>query len=266
MKKKIILTLAFAAVMLLAGQLSAQLSLTAGYSGKTMNWKGEYTLHNKVNAVDTMMNLGPGYYVGLTYNYKLDEHLGLMSGFMFNHNWQHAAYDYPLALGANLNQDISDTVMDLSIPIAVSYTYGFLDNKIEVYAFAGPTLQLGLQANEVQVDTYSGYPDILASKNRTEVFKRNLYAKNEEGQSFFSRFDLQLSFGLGVRVYGVTLQASYSLGLLDRCGYTDKPENWNTFNMNQFYVGLGYSYSFDQPDQDKDKNKKGKGRSAGRRR
>lgn len=254
MKKKIILTVAFAAAMLMANQSVAQISLTAGYSGKNMTWKGERTQHGVTRAIDTAMNFGPGYYIGLSYNYKLDEGLGLMSGLYFNHNWQRVSNDFPLALGANLNRVISDTVMDISVPIAVSYSYNITE-PIEVYAFAGPTLHFGLQATEVQIDTYSGYSDILASKNRTEVFKRDLYRKNEEGESFYSRFDLQLSVGLGVRVYGATLQASYSLGLLNRCGYADKVDNKNSFNMSQFYVGLGYSYSFDKPDKDKDKNK-----------
>lgn len=271
-------TLALLSLMCLplAHPVQAQLHIHAGYAGKQMQWTGQKVVQNTSEVRDTVLKLdfGPGYYGGIGYNIEISDGLGFYPGVCFNYNKQNVVNDYDLALGAHLNQDITYTMMDLSVPLMLSYTYSFPDLHLDIFAFAGPTVQYALSAYEYKVETYSGYTAPLEEKNRVEETLTDFFLTDENGDSFMKRLDVGATVGLGVSFYGACLQAGYNWGLLNRCGIADTPEATNRFSVSQFFVGLGYTVSFAGPEvyssADKSKgntkgNSKGKGKGKGRR-
>ncbi len=258
--KRVLAIVVLAVVLLTAGRASAQLTFSAGLSGKQMHWTGERTdERGETTYKDTVIDFGKGFCVGAGYNIEILDGLGFHPALYFNYNKKNETQDI-IRLYDTLHMDFTFTMMDLTMPLLLSYTYYFPDLHLGVFAYAGPTLQYALLGTEDSLVTDT-YVDMFADRNTEEYRLLDLYMPDENGNSFLKRFDLGATVGLGVSFYGATIQAGYNWGLLNRYGGGGNPQSINhKFNSRQFYVTVGYNISFvtevySSQDKDKDKSK-----------
>lgn len=225
--KKVFSFVAVAAAMLVAGTASAQLSVNAGYLNSTVKSHTEYTLLGNTYKQDTSASMGGGFYVGGSYNVDLIGGLGVAPGLYFNYIWQ---TEEETLLGTTFTDKTS--MMDLNIPILINYKLTFGDD-FAVFAFAGPTVRIGLAANTKTTNSAND-----------KVVTDDLYAK-EDGETdaqVLKRFDLGLTVGAGIQYSSFRLEAGYNFGLLDRCAYKDDDNSKMNMHFNQFFIGVGYAF------------------------
>lgn len=259
--KRVLAIASLAMVLLVTGRASAQFTFSAGYSGKQLHWTGEKTnIRNVTTTKDTIIDFGSdllnSFCVGLGYNIKIEGGLGFHPAIYFNYNKKYETEDSIRRYDV-IHKDITYTMMDLTIPLMLSYTYYIPDWHLGVFAYAGPTLQYALLGTEERVVTDT-YEEPFADRSTEETFLYDLYMPNENGENFLKRFDLGATVGLGVSFYGATVQAGYNWGFLNRCGYADTYASRNKFYFSQFFVSVGYNISFETEvysSQDKEKSK-----------
>lgn len=216
--KKVFSFVALAAAMMFAGQAYAQLSVNAGYTSKTFTSTTKYGDNTNTKTY----SLGGGFFVGGSYSVGMSDGLNVTPGLYFTYNTDK---DEDHGVTTTIN------TMDLNIPILFSYTYS-LSSDLALFAFVGPNIQLGLSAQEKVEGTPGGILDGTA----------DLYEKDDDGESMFTRFDLGIMVGLGVQYQNFRLQAGYNKGLLDRCGYEDGDNYSFEYAMSQIFVGVGFAF------------------------
>lgn len=207
-----------AAILLFAGMANAQLSVSAGYTSK--NFKSTTKYGSNTNTKE--YSLGGGFYVGGSYAMGMSDGLNVAPGLYFTYNTD-----------KDVDHGVTTTIntMDVNIPILFSYTYS-LGGDLALFAFVGPNIQLGLSAQQKVEGTPGG---LLDGTN-------DLYAKDNNDESYFTRFDLGVMVGLGLQYQNFRLQGGYHKGFLDRCGAKDGDNYSFEYAMSQIFVGVGYAF------------------------
>lgn len=145
-----------------------------------------------------------GFNVGTNYDYFLTDQFGIESGLLFNYFTKKTTF---LSANANL------TRLALDIPIRALFSYE-IKNGLKIYAFAGPNFNLGLlekyKEQSVEFDMYKNLND-------------------------YSRFDVQLGGGVGIKYGKLGLKAGYDFGMLNR--YKNANPAWK---FNDLKIGLTY--------------------------
>lgn len=213
MKK--ILFIIIAAVMFIAVDAKAQFGVGAGY-----------TLLNTTTTIadesdDDSLN---GFYIEATYGFNL-----------LNGNWGTLGFEPGLryTFGGEAEQDdvfgiktrTSMTEHYLDIPMHVKYGIDIIPSALNIHAFAGPVLSVGLASS------------LKASANKTSI-KTDNYEDSDYG-----RFDLKIGLGAGVTIAErFNIKAGYNFGLLNRyTGEQAKNFKYKT-HTGVFYVGAGINF------------------------
>ena len=205
-----------AAILLFAGIANAQLSVSAGYTSK--NYKSTTTLGSKTTVKD--YTLGGGFYLGGSYTMGMSDGLSFSPGLYFTYN---TTKDVTYGVTTTVN------TMDVNIPFLFSYSYS-LGGDLSVFAFVGPNIQFGLSAQE----KVEGAGPLDGTYD--------MYAKDNNGESDYTRFDLGVMVGLGLQYQNIRVQGGYHKGFLDRCGAKDGDNYSYEYAMSQIFVGVGIAF------------------------
>lgn len=177
--KKIIITLALAVAA--TASAFAQVNLGAGY----LNNSAKSTVSNTSSTLKTN-----GFYVGGDYNFNIAGGLGLDLGLQ-----------YQFLTGNDSSFIGKGTITEHYLAVPVMFNYGIaLGNSAKLFAFAGPSAQLGLASN-------------LKAEAVGLSTTRNLYGDNSD----YGRFDILVGGGVGIELMDmVRFTVSYNYGLVDR--------------------------------------------------
>lgn len=170
--KKIFATMLAASMMLFGAQAFAQTAVNAGYLNST--FPSKYYSHFK-NRDD--MN---GFYAGASRNIPMVAGVGVEPG-----------VNLEMLFGSKYNT----TEAYLQVPVMFNYGIELMPD-CRLFAFAGPTLSLGLISS-------------VKSKNGTS---QNIYKHDES----YSRFDVMLGGGIGFDINRIRIKVGYNAGILDR--------------------------------------------------
>ena len=216
--KKVLSIVALATAMLIAGKATAQLSVNGGLLGNVNSVSYKYTdINGKEVKKDSTENAGIGLYAGVSYNIPISQNWGIAPGVYLNYvgkNKEEKAYTVVLDM------------VDLNIPILFNYKHEFT-GTFGIMGFVGPNVRYGLMANQT-----------IKVKNPESVDKTNLYSTPAGAKNpYLTRFDLGLTFGVGVHFNAFRIETGFNVGLIDR-----DPEKNFTQNFHQFFVGVGYVF------------------------
>ncbi len=179
----------FAVVLLaLAVNVSAQVGIQAGYVNVTDKFTNT---SSEVNG----FNFGPVGEFGLVKN------LDLRYGFLYT-------------LLADSKEGLLSTTTTytghfVDVPVQAQFSFP-VNNLIKVFAFGGPTLNLGLAQTTV-------------TKGGSVEVSVNHYEANDK----LSRFDVKLGLGAGVRFSNFEVRAGYDWGMLDLDGRDNLTQHRN---------------------------------------
>lgn len=208
--KKIILTLAL--VVATATSAFAQFGLSAGYA------------HNMMRSADEGDPLiTDGLYAEATYTLPIAGGLSLVPGvrYTFLGNGDFKGIDVgDISDLASIEASISEHY--IAVPLMLQYCLKF--GEARLFAFAGPTLELGLASNLNVVASVAGIG-----------FDQNIDLFGEDG--IFTRTDVAVTGGAGIQIHKFFVKASYDFGLLNRSAV----EKIN-YNDQQIRVGVGFLF------------------------
>lgn len=231
--KKSIVFVALGVALALGQMATAQISINAGYLSSSIRQRVTYA----ANQIDTTMTLAGGFYGGLSYNIKTNLPIGIEVGLYASYgsnNENRTIKQGPMETTVKS----SITMLDLAVPLHISYKYDFTDD-FSLVASVGPTLQVGLSGSQ----TASMKMTAMGMEMSSSEISGDLFSQLEgESGPYFTRFDIGLSLLAGVQFHGFRVQLGYTLGTLDRCGYTDGGNYSFDFHMGQLSAGIGYSF------------------------
>lgn len=184
------------ALLALAVNVSAQVGIQAGYVNVT----------NKSNNNTSEVN---GFNFGPVGEFGLVKNLDLRYGFLYTFLTDSKEF---------LGQTGTYTGHFVDVPVQAQYSFP-VNNLFKVFAFGGPTLNLGL----AQTTVTKGGSSVEVSVNH--------YEANDK----LSRFDVKLGLGGGVRFSNFEVRAGYDWGMLD----LDGRDNF-TQHRNQLTAALVY--------------------------
>ena len=218
MKK--IIAIAFAALVLAGTNAFAQLYPGAGYINSTLS--GQYN----GSAIDP--EISNGFYAGASFNVALPGGLAVAPGLYASliTNTQEGAGG--ISGIATANSKTVFTEIALNVPVMVNYAYA-LNRDSKVFAFAGPTFQLGLSSkavNNTNVDSIIGS----GSSNSTKDY----YADGE-----YNKFNIYVGGGVGAEFAKVLVTIGYDYGLMNLyAGSTDD----TFYHRANLHIGVGYAF------------------------
>ncbi|MGC3977270.1 MAG: porin family protein [Paludibacteraceae bacterium] len=192
--KAIKLSMVALATLLTFGFANAQdgLGVQAGFSTET------------VKPGDDSYSL-KGFHVGPTYEMSIQGPISLQYGLLYN---------YLTHKETILTTDVTETKHVIDIPVRLAATFPVVSG-IKAYVFGGPNFNIGLS-------------DQISAKGVDE--KYNLY-KDNEYTGKYSRFDVQLGVGGGVKYNSFGIRASYDFGLLNRIKDADPAVTGNSLKI-----------------------------------
>lgn len=230
--KRFTALVALGLALCIASSADAQFSINTGYLGSTLRQKVTYA----GKGLDTTMSMSNGFYAGLTYNVKTDGPLGISVGAYISYGMH--SDRLVTEMGPMKTVAISElSIMEFAMPLHLSYKYDFSDD-VSLIASAGPTLQVGLQGQQLASTTVT----VMGMEQKTS-FSGELFKKQDgESGSYLTRFDISVTLIAGIQYKKFRMQAGYNLGTLDRCGYADGGNYSYDFHINQFFAGVGYTF------------------------
>ena len=200
--KAIKLSMVALATVLTFGFANAQVGVQAGYSSETVKSGDEsYSLK--------------GFHVGPTYEMSIQGPVSLQYGLLYN--YLTAKEDFYGVAGATETKHVID------IPVRVAATFP-IASGISAYVFGGPNFNIGL-ADNVKATALGVSKTI------------NLYKKSEDLDAAYSRFDVQLGLGAGVKYNNIGIKFSYDFGMLNRVKDADP-----AVKANDLKIGLTYDF------------------------
>ncbi|MBO7069861.1 MAG: PorT family protein [Bacteroidales bacterium] len=218
MKK--IIAIAFAALVLAGTNAFAQLYPGLGYINSTFS--GQYN----GNAIDP--EISNGVYAGASFNVALPGGLAVAPGLYASYLTNTTEGSGGISGIATVNSKTVFTEIALNAPVMVNYTYA-LNRDAKVFAYAGPTFQLGLSSksvNNTKADTAIGS----GSSNSTKDY----YADGD-----YNKFNIYLGGGVGAEFAKVLVTIGYDYGLMNL--YAGSTENTNYHRAN-LHIGVGYAF------------------------
>ena len=219
--KRIITLLIAAAMMTIGTNVSAQMSISAGYANSrtTFDIASFYKMHTNLNGV----------YAGLSYNIPLSAvgtgSLGIAPGL-------YASYLMKKDAGlAVVRGDLSESY--LSVPFNFNLTFPVADG-VKALAYAGPTFQCGLSSKV----TVTGVTSVGETLGISGVSGDNdMYDGTISQYLGYQRCDVLLGGGIGLEFEDmIRLTIGYDAGLLNRGGSAI------AIHRNQFSIGLSYLF------------------------
>ena len=182
------------------GLANAQFGVQAGYS------MSKPTLEDA-----TAFN---GFHIGPTYELGIQGPLSINLGLL---------YDFTTQKIKDLN-DANWTNHSFDIPVRISAAFP-LSTGVSAFVFGGPNFNIGL-ANKIHKDGVS-----------VDLYGDAAQQILEISGAKFSRFDLQLGLGAGIKFNNMGIKASYDFGMLNRVKNSDP-----AFKVNDLKVSLFYNF------------------------
>ena len=235
--KKILKVMAVAACIILPASLSAKSGIEIGYVNSTYRTKAASGDATKSDPMS-------GFYVGFLQDQRIVAGLSIQPGLTYTYLNSNGKAEVP-----GFNVSMSSTEHLLNIPIHLKYTFDIVP-VFNVYVFAGPTLSMGLAANE----KFTATGDLLGSTVTGSV-TYNMYSggtKSESGaftklmneympEGAMTRFDVLMGGGIGIDVLKfVSVRGGFDYGLLNR--YKGEIADNATLNRMQFFVSVGVKF------------------------
>lgn len=198
--KAIKLSMVAMATVLTFGFANAQdgTGLQAGYSTETTK-QGDNT------------SILKGFHVGPTYEMSIQGPISLQYGVLYN---------YLTASTGFMGITGTETKHTVDIPVRLAATFPLV-NGVSAFAFGGPNFNIGI-ADNIKVSA-------LGLSSTT-----NLYSDNDLDIKY-SRFDVQLGAGVGLKYKNFGVKASYDWGLLNRLKDADPTVTANALKISLFY-------------------------------
>ena len=241
MKRTFELATILACCFLMAMPLSARTGVDLGYLNSSYRMK---TDGSKADKSDPMN----GFFVGVNNDIRLFAGLSIQPGLYY-------AYLNSGGSEEEIGFKVSDSYTEhmLSIPIHFKYTFDIVP-MFGVYVFAGPTLSLGLVANNkmsVTGDvagtavngsvTYNAYSGKFKSENLSGISDEIIDAINENmPQNRMNRFDVLVGGGVGLNILRfVTVKGGFDYGVMNRL---KDDSAGSILNRLQYYVSVGISF------------------------
>ena len=216
MKK--IFAIVLAAALFAGTNAFAQLYPGVGYINSTLS--GQYN----GNAVDPVNS--NGFYAGASFNVALTGGLAVAPGLYASliTNTSEGGVSGNL-FGYTLSQSSKSTFTEiaLNVPIMANYTYA-LNRDSKVFAFAGPTFQLGLSSKTHTVDT-----GVLNAESDADH-----YADGD-----FNKFNIYVGGGVGAEFAKIVITLGYDYGLMNL--YAGSTEN-TYYHRANLHLGVGYAF------------------------
>ena len=215
--KRIITVLALFALM--SGQAFAQLVPGAGYINSTLS----VNRNGKVSS-----GTQNGFYAGASI--KLDvpavKGLGFVPGAYLSMISESSSNSSSLDLGfINLSQSNKTTYTEIALNVPLHFTYGLaLSGGSKVFAYAGPTAQLGISSTIVSEDS-----GVITGSNTTDLYS---------GDKGYNRLNVFIGGGIGFAINRFNVNVGYDYGLMN----VYRGVNDVTANRTNLHVGLGYSF------------------------
>lgn len=202
--KKIVASIFAASLLLLGTQAYAQWIPGAGYL---------HVIENTKNTSDGKTVGDPfhtnGFYVGVSYNFKLGQYFGIAPGFYLDvlmHGQNNASgisiYGIPVSATSNYHY----TEVALNVPVNFSFKYEFSDNGA-FFVFAGPTFQYGVMARS----TFSSNVSI----PYIHVNDKGAYNHYDAKDGDTNPFNILLGGGVGVQMGDIQFLVGYDHTLLN---------------------------------------------------
>ena len=204
------MTLALVAVA--ATSAFAQISVGAGYLANTQ--KSSYTSGSTTTTTATPLN---GAYIGADYTIDMGQGLGLVAGLKGSFlTYTHTTTLLGVSGTTNLKE------FYLGVPVQCNYSY-VLSNDLKLFAYAGPTFNIGLSSKSKFTQTVTD--DVTITDN---------YGDGSD----YGKFNILLGAGVGVDVMNtIRIKAGYDIGLLNR----STADNTKVGDA-QWFVGVAYLF------------------------
>ncbi|MDL2296541.1 PorT family protein [Bacteroidales bacterium OttesenSCG-928-B11] len=230
--KKITLLLALSLLLFCSKSYSQMgIGVEAGYLFSPHNMKSDYG--NELNNLH-------GFNIGGNYKYDIDFGISVQAGLVYSFMMKQEKESF---WGETIKSEMISHY--LSIPLNVSYEYGFNDN-FKLFAFAGPRFDIGLSfkskaeyssvglldKGSVEIDYYTGK---ISSSGGLE------WMLDEIGQMRYNRFDLQLGLGVGTVLFEkFIIKTGYDWGLINK--FQGPYRDFATLRRGQYYFNLGFLF------------------------
>ena len=218
--KKTFAIVVCAAAMLLAGKANAQLGINVGYAPVTLS--STFTSGNTSTTSTTEMN---GFFVGATYNYGIQDNLGVAFGLDLRYNTKTTTTSSNLVVVSGSGK-YHYTQLLFDVPVLINYSFP-LGSEAKLTAFAGPAFSFAVSGN-----THVTTTNTVAGATSTSESDSDWYGNNSTN----NRFDLTAALGVQFQYSQFRLFGGYRLGLID----LDSDDNVKTTSAGLF-VGLGFS-------------------------
>ena len=212
MKK--ILAIVLAAALFAGTNAFAQLYPGAGYINSTLS--GQYN----GNAQDPVNS--NGFYAGASFNVALPGGLAVAPG-LYASLITNTSEGGVSLFGVSQNSKSTFTEIALNVPVLANYTYA-LNRDAKVFAYAGPTFQLGLSSK-----THTDASGVISGSSDTDH-----YADGD-----FNKFNVYVGGGVGAEFAKILVTVGYDYGLMNLyAGSTD-----NTYyHRANLHIGVGYAF------------------------
>jgi len=136
---------------------------------------------------------------------------------------------------------------NIDIPIQLSYTY-MINRNFGIYGFAGPKIELGISAVEVEKEgknktTYNLY----TGKTKYKINGQKVDSEDVNTEGELKRFDLKMGIGVGACYQNMYFQFGFDFGMLNRYKTQKSAMGWDTaFNTklhnHTLQVSVGYKF------------------------
>ncbi len=206
--KKVILTLAIVAAAATSA-FAQDLSIGAGYLNSTTTT----TVASGSSAFG--MN---GFYGGVGAQKDLNDLLGISTGLYYSYLTGTTSAS---ALGGLFSGSNKMTEHYINVPVQLNLGFD-LAKGVRLFAFAGPTVNVGLISKSVTSASVGGHGGSSSTDN---------YADN----SNYGRFDVMLGGGAGIKVANFKIFGGYNYGMLDRNKASDV-----TVRRSEIVVGVSF--------------------------
>ncbi|MCR5018668.1 MAG: PorT family protein [Bacteroidales bacterium] len=212
MKK--ILAIVLAAALFAGTNAFAQLYPGAGYINSTLS--GQYN----GNAQDPVNS--NGFYAGASFNVALPGGLAVAPG-LYASLITNTSEGGVSLFGVSQNSKSTFTEIALNVPVLANYTYA-LNRDAKVFAYAGPTFQLGLSSK-----THTDASGVISGSSDTDH-----YADGD-----FNKFNIYVGGGVGAEFAKILVTVGYDYGLMNLYAGTTENTYYHRANL---HIGVGYAF------------------------
>ena len=212
MKK--IIAIVLAAALFAGTNAFAQLYPGAGYINSTLSGQFNGNAQDPVNS--------NGFYAGASFNVALPGGLAVAPG-LYASLITNTSEGGVSLFGVSQNSKSTFTEIALNVPVLANYTYA-LNRDAKVFAYAGPTFQLGLSSK-----THTDASGVISGSSDTDH-----YADGD-----FNKFNVYVGGGVGAEFAKILVTVGYDYGLMNLyAGSTD-----NTYyHRANLHIGVGYAF------------------------